>query len=245
MSHVDDELVAGFALGEPDRLEPDDQDHLLTCPTCSARLRELQDVVAIGRSGRPGPLRPPSPGLLAAIQAELADDVAAAPAENRSEPAAPPAPTVLSDHRRRRAAGGRGARRLLAAAVVLAVAAGGAVWYRASTAEVVVASTTLAPLPDKTGAGSARLTERDGELRLAIEVTPPVTGDAFEELWLLNTDGQRMISLGVVPPTGRGSYAVPAQPGDLDGYTVVDISLEPFDGDVAHSQDSLLRGTLA
>ena len=140
---------------------------------------------------------------------------------------------------------GRWGARLLAAAVVLAVAAGGAVWYRASTAEVVLASTTLEALPDKSGAGRARLTERDGDLRLSIEVTRPPTSDAFEELWLLNTDGQRMISLGVVPPTGRASYPVPAEGRDLDGYTVVDISLEPLDGDAAHSQNSLLRGTLA
>lgn len=241
MIHVDDELVAGFALGEPDLLEPDDQDHLLTCPACSARLRELQELVELGRSGRPGPLRPPSSGVLAAIQAELATDATAGAS---TAPVVTSAPTLLADRRRRGAVGGRGARRLLAAAAVLAVAAGGAVWYQASTAEVVVASTTLAPLPDKSGGGTARLTERDGDLRLAIEVTRPPAGDAFEELWLLNTDGQRMISLGVVPATGRASYPVPADVRDLN-YTVVDISLEPFDGDAAHSQNSLLRGTLA
>ncbi|GAA1436201.1 hypothetical protein GCM10009616_35450 [Microlunatus lacustris] len=246
MSHVDDELVAGFALGEPDRLDPDDQTHLLTCPTCSVRLRELQEVVGLGRSGRPAQWRPPSPGVLAAIQAELAADVTAgAASEEPSEPVVPPAPTALAERRRRRSAGGWGARRFIAAAAVLAVAVGGAVWYRASTAEVVVASTTLAPLPDKTGGGTARLTERDGDLRLTIEVTRPASTDAFEELWLINTDGQRMISLGVLPATGRASYPVPVNVPDLDTYTVVDISLEPFDGDAVHSQNSLLRGTLA
>ena len=152
---------------------------------------------------------------------------------------------MLADRRSRRRPAGWAGRRLLAAAVVAAVAVGGALWYRSSTAEVVVASTTLAPLPDRSGAGTARLTERDGDLRLTIDVTRPAATDAFEELWLINTDGQRMISLGVVPPTGRATYPVPAGAQGLDGYTVVDISLEPYDGDAAHSRDSLLRGTLA
>jgi hypothetical protein len=237
MSHVDDELLAGLALGEPDRLEPDAQEHLRTCGTCAGRLRELQQVVGLGRSGRPGPLRPPSPGLLATIQAELA-------ADQTSGPAARSVPTVLADRRARPRPGGWAARRLLAAAAILVVAVGGAVWYRQATAEVVVASTTLAPLPEKSGTGTARLVERNGDLRLTIDVTRPAAADAFEELWLINTDGERMISIGVVPPTGRASYPVPAAAAGVDGYTVVDISLEPYDGDAAHSRDSLLRGTL-
>ena len=53
-----------------------------------------------------------------------------------------------------------------------------------------------------------------------------------------------MISLGVLPPDGRGRYPVPAAAAALAGYTIVDISLEPYDGDAAHSRNSVLRGTL-
>ena len=43
---------------------------------------------------------------------------------------------------------------------------------------------------------------------------------------------------------GHGTYPVPISDPGLDGYTVVDISLEPFDGNAAHSRNSLLRGDL-
>ena len=72
-----------------------------------------------------------------------------------------------------------------------------------------------------------------------------MVGDGFEELRLFNTDGRRMISLGVVPPDGRASFPLPqSSGGSLDGYSVVDISWEPLDGNAAHSSNSLLRGTL-
>lgn len=236
MRHLHDELLAGLALGEPAQPSPRERAHLLSCRTCAAQLQELQALVTLGRAEKPGPVRPPRPAVLAAVLAELAADASSAP------PGA--APVALLERHRRVPSGRSSARRLLAAAAVLAVAVGGAVWYRAATAEVVVASTTLAPLPDRSGSGTARLIERDGDVRLAVDVTRPVAGDVFEELWLINTDGRRMISLGVVPPDGRGTYPVPITEPGLDGYTVVDISLEPFDGDAAHSRNSLLRGTL-
>lgn len=49
--------------------------------------------------------------------------------------------------------------------------------------------------------------------------------------------------VSLVDPTSPGTYAVP--PGlDPDVYTVVDISIEPRDGDAAHSGRSILRGGL-
>lgn len=241
MRHVDEELLAGLALGEPDRLALRDRAHLLVCRTCAARLGDLQALVATGRSEQPVPIQVPGPGLLASIRAELAGD---SPAGAASRPTVLPAPTPLPDRRPARRPATSSTRRPLAAAAVCVVAVGGAVWFRTAEADVVVARTTLAPLPDRSGGGSAQLTERAGDLRLTIDVTRPATADAFEELWLINTDGRRMISLGVVPATGRATYPVAGSAGGLDGYTIVDISLEPFDGNAAHSRDSLLRGTL-
>ncbi len=238
MRHLDDELLAGSALDEPDALGSLDRAHLLVCRACADRLAELQALVSTGRAGEPAPSRPPGPSVLAAIQAELAADAAAGPGSG-------PSPVAVLDHHRSARSRPALGRRLVAAAAVLVVAAGGALWYRAATAEVVVASTALTSLPDKSGSGTARLVERDGGLQLTVDVTRPAAGDAFEELWLINTDGQRMISLGVVPPDGHGTYPVPVTEPGLGGYTVVDISLEPFDGDAAHSRDSLLRGSLA
>lgn len=247
MRHLHDELLAGLALsgstlGEPDRLSLRERAHLRFCGSCRERLAELRGLVATGRAGQPYPLQAPRPAVLAAVQAELAADStggAAAPALQ----AADPLPGGLGRSRGRTPA--RYGPRVLAAAAVLVVAfGGGTLWYSHQSAGEVVARATLAPLPDKAGHGEAELVRRHGVPQLQIVVSPPPPGDRFEELWLINTDGRRMISLGVVPADGRASYPVPAQSGALAGYTVVDISLEPYDGDAAHSRNSLLRGTL-
>lgn len=239
MRHLHDELLAGMALGEPDELSGPGRAHLLVCRYCSGRLAELRTVVATGRAGEPGPLRAPRPGLLGAIQAELAGDPEGAPATVSPKEFSP-----LSDRRAGTRPRLQHARRLVTAAAVLAVALGGTLWYRSIPSETVVSRATLSALPDKSGQGTAQLTDRDGTQQLSIDVTAPKTPNAFEELWLINTDGRRMISLGIVPPDGRATYPVPAAQGALDGYTVVDISLEPFDGNAAHSHNSVLRGTL-
>jgi anti-sigma-K factor RskA len=64
-------------------------------------------------------------------------------------------------------------------------------------------------------------------------------------VWLINSDGKRMYSLGVLPATGSGTYPLPGLLGDgLEGFTIVDVSIEPYDGNPEHSRDSQVRGTL-
>ena len=54
-----------------------------------------------------------------------------------------------------------------------------------------------------------------------------------------------MYSLGVLPPSGVQSYPIPPElDGGLGAYTIVDVSLEPYDGNSAHSHNSLVRGSL-
>ena len=94
MTHLDDELLAGIALGEPDQPGASDRAHLLSCRTCASQLQELQALVTLGRAEKPGPVRPPGPAVLAAIQAELAADATSAPRaaspENRNWPSSAP-----------------------------------------------------------------------------------------------------------------------------------------------------------
>ncbi len=52
-----------------------------------------------------------------------------------------------------------------------------------------------------------------------------------------------MISLGALTAGSQGRFTIPAGT-DLSVYTIVDVSVEPLDGDPAHSKESLLRGTL-
>ncbi|MGF1598092.1 MAG: anti-sigma factor [Acidimicrobiales bacterium] len=101
---------------------------------------------------------------------------------------------------------------------------------------------TLDPLGSFTGDGWAELDGR--ELTVAVEGLIP-TDDAFYELWLLDLDGSELrdlVSLGAIGEDG--TFEVP-EGIDLDRFRVVDISIEPDDGDPTHSGDSILQGELA
>lgn len=67
------------------------------------------------------------------------------------------------------------------------------------------------------------------------------------ELWLLRPDADGavvdLVSLGQVDPAAPGSAVVPAGV-DLSEFALVDISVEPDDGDAGHSGRSILRGRL-
>ena len=71
--------------------------------------------------------------------------------------------------------------------------------------------------------------------------------DVTQEVWLIRPDAAGnvagRVSLGVIDPTDPGSLAVPAG-YDPDAYFVVDISVEPRDGDASHSGRTILRGPL-
>ena len=53
----------------------------------------------------------------------------------------------------------------------------------------------------------------------------------------------QLISLGVLDSRHSGTFPVPADV-DVASYPFVDVSLEPLDGNPAHSSDSVVRGTL-
>lgn len=152
----------------------------------------------------------------------------------------------------------RRARRIVlsgAAAVTLAIA-GVAVWVATTgDPDAVIASSTLAYDPDSfdpLGAeaqADAELIESDGGHRIVLvdAVLPAVEAGADLEAWLIRPDEQGnvadLVSLGVVDAADPGNLAVPAG-YDPALYSVVDISVEPRDGDPAHSGRSILRGML-
>jgi hypothetical protein len=131
-----------------------------------------------------------------------------------------------------------------AAALGLVVGAGAAVIVNRDDVQVA-ASTPLTALPGHTGHGTAELlgSRNDPELRVSID--GPLPTDRYREVWLINSDGKRMYSLGVLPEGGSGTYPLPTLLADgLDGFTIVDVSIEPYDGNPEHSRDSQVRGTL-
>lgn len=270
MSHIEDELLAAVALGDADDLSQSEREHLQDCPSCRATLAELQAITAVGLSGRESLLEPPSQ-VLDRITAEVTDGSettgrpgagprsgdpdgrpgfrpvvsvhAAAP-----EPTGPPEPVTSPEPEplvRRSARPRRLA--LLAAAVGLIVGVGGTVLSQQLTRPEtqVLASTTLASLPGHTGSGHADLIVENGIEKLRVRVDTASPGQDFRELWLINTDGKRMVSLGVLTASGRGSYPLPSLlSSGLQDYTIVDVSLEPFDGNSEHSRVSVVRGQL-
>ncbi|MDN5933823.1 MAG: anti-sigma factor [Pseudonocardia sp.] len=98
------------------------------------------------------------------------------------------------------------------------------------------------------GAGRATLVVRDGVREIVIRVdgviAPP--GSDYLEAWLMNPAGSGLISLGALARDGGGYRGTFTVPGDLpmDRFPTLDVSAERFDGDAAHSRESLLRGTL-
>ena len=73
---------------------------------------------------------------------------------------------------------------------------------------------------------------------------PPSEPGQFYELWLLNTVDD-MVALGSfsVPASGELDVTVPL-PADAGRFAALDLSLEPDDGDPAHSTISVLRAPL-
>ncbi|GII81906.1 hypothetical protein Sru01_68880 [Sphaerisporangium rufum] len=242
MNHIDPEDLALLALGESigggDTAGPAPWDHLDSCRACAAELAELRAVVTTARSGPPRlePVEPPG-----RVWERIAAELEPAPDATRG----PDAP--------RPAAPGRSARRRRLLPVLTALAAGVAgvvvgasavrVFDQERTPAETVARTALSALPRKPGQGTARVERSGGVTTLDLRVTGLPAAGGFYEVWLLDRKAAKLISLGALPPGGAGSFLVPSGV-DLREYAVVDVSLEPFDGDPAHSSDSYVRGTL-
>nr|WP_275588442.1 anti-sigma factor [Microlunatus panaciterrae] len=191
------------------------------------------------------------------IQAELRDELpgaqsrpeqTSAPQTSAQQMSTQPSPetnVVALDRTRRARPDRRWILRAVAAAVIgVLLGVVGTVTLRDGTTEQVqvLARTVLEPLPGKTGSGSAELVTIDHQPFLRITVKGLGAGAGYHELWLINSDGKRMVSLGVLPENTTKTYPLPAGLGS--SYRIVDVSLEPDDGNPLHSHNSLVRGTL-
>ena len=244
MNHLDAERLAAHALDPAETLTPEEQAHLAECDRCAGELAELRSYIEIADPDRTGsPLSAPPAGLWDAIVADLA--AAPASAEEPAEPPAAPVPEPAVPAR----AGRSGARRrwtygLVAALVGILIGVLGTVAVRALQApsETVVSEVALQPLPGKSGTGEATLVQTPDGLQLRVTLSGVEVHDADLEVWLINTDGVQMRSLGL-SGTGGGTFTVPSWMIP-DNYRIVDVSVEPRDGQHAHSTNSEVRGTL-
>lgn len=243
MSHLDPEQIALLALGEPVASEAE-RAHIAECSTCAEELAALTRAVAVGRStSTDAGLETPPPAVWDRIAAETGigtPDTSAiiepAPATRASRSA----PARLQRRGRRR--GGMWA---LAASAALILTVGG-VWAATSLTGRVdpIATAALGAFPAHPDAdGSAAVTERsDGSRSLTVTLDTPTPADHYREVWLIRNDGGALISLGVID----GPEATLTIPNGLDlrEYGLVDVSVEPLNGDPAHSGDSIVRGPL-
>ncbi len=257
MVHVTPEQLAGHALGQPDQLSADELHHLDGCDACRSELLQLRETAEAARRGVSHQPQMPSSSVWDRIAAEVAADTGsgstrvAPPAPAADLPGRadrPPAPTSLTTigPRRSRRSVSRPAIVLVAAALGLIVGVGGTIVVNLLGSRTeVVSTTTLEALPGHSGRGTAELLRSGETTELRVRVDAAAPTQDYRELWLINTDGKRMYSLGVLPDSGTGSYPLPAQLDEkLEGFTIVDVSIEPYDGDALHSRNSLVRGTL-
>lgn len=265
MRHPDDsELVdaalAGTSPGDAERVT---LAHAGACDRCRATVDEVRRVADLLRGTTAedaGWLAPPDSvwsAVAARLDSPASDGVGGDPEPVRRlatapAPPVPPTPTrtqpdELAARRERTrspwlvgwAAG------IAAAGLVIGLLTGRALWREpAQTAPTTVAQVTLDTLDTRQRGGEASVVRTRTGVDLTVDTTTPLdAGDGYLEVWLINRDLKRMVSVGVL--RGEGTASFPITQSLIDqGYTVVDISKEHFDDQPAHSGDSLLRGSL-
>ena len=240
MSHLDPDDLALLALGEKAGTRHD-KEHLASCDQCRDDLGMLARTAAVGRSTfAAGELLEPPVRVWSRIRDELKLDHAEQPLLGADALLA----EVITLVPRRRS---RWLPGIAAAAATVLVVAGVGVASRILTPvpDTVVASATLGAFPGWVGSTGEAVVEQqaDGARVITVLLDTPGDNDGYREVWLITSDATELVSLGVVRGA-VGSFTVP-DGLDLSLYDVVDVSAEPFDGNPAHSGDSILRGTLS
>ncbi|WP_062524464.1 anti-sigma factor [Demequina rhizosphaerae] len=237
MRHCDDEVLAALALGEP--VDASDAAHVDSCETCArevAELRELQGTLV--DAGTVGPLVAPPDGVWEGIDARVAAE------DEADDPSVVP---LTAGRRPRRVPDRTFAGWVVGAAAAVGVVIGGAVVALAlrdsGPEQSLVATAELADLATEEDAGTALVERRDdGTEVLVIDTAYVPAAEGSLEVWLIDPDVVGMVSLGFL--TGdHAEFEIPAG-YDVASFPIVDISVEPADGDPTHSGDSITRGIL-
>lgn len=243
MQHCTPEQLALAALREP--LPAADAAHLEQCGACRAEVASLRrgvEALAVPQLAAPGAAVPPPPRVWDAIAAAtgVSSTPQLEPAADTLPPAEPEGATVLPFR-------SRGRRLLTAAAAVAAGAVIGAgavaVVQRDDDGGEQVTAIALDPLTDEDASGRAEIVRRDDGTRVVqLELDAPQLQDAYYELWLIDRDVVGMVPLGIAQ-AGSNTYELP-DGLELGEFPLVDVSVEPLDGDPGHSGVSVCRGEL-
>lgn len=257
MSHPDEEVLVDLALGSGAELGAEVRDHVDGCPVCATTVEELRHTVALAsHAASPTAWSSPPETLWSRIEGAIDRESATPQGTVEEVPAAeelaaerPAATTPDTTMESRRAL--RQGRRVLpwaagmaAAGLAIGLLTGRAVWSDTPPATATIAQTQLDTLDTNQRLGEARVVRAGGSVDLTVATTQPFDArDGFIEVWLINKDGKRMVSVGVLH--GSAPEIFPITQTLIDqGYIIVDISREAFDDKPQHSGDSLARGTL-
>jgi hypothetical protein len=241
VSHAELDDLAGLALDRDD-VSPDAQRHVDGCLQCT----EAVDAFAAARAlAGGGPLVAPPQHVRAQVMTHV----------RRGTPDAPPAPIPLpvahSHASVRRGVSPWLAGVAAALALLAGLGLGRLTGEPAPTPEAadpdpgtVVAAADLTALDSDAARGVVSAVEKGDAVTLRVSAEELGDGDGVHEVWLINVDGKRMVAIGLLASGDEGQFEVPL--GLIDkGYRIVDISVEPDDGDPTHSGVSLARGELA
>ena len=238
MSHPADEQLVDAALGI-DRLAPEVPEHLEWCDECARNVAELRRT-AVLVSGSAAALR--APGTWESPPPRVWDRIAAAVAGDMTG-VVPIGARTHDQPIRQRGRVWPWAAGIAAAGLVVGLLTGRAVWDEAPPPATRVAQAELGTLDTQQRLGEAAVVRTDSGVRLEVATSDALdAGDGYLEVWLINRDGKRMVSIGVLDAE-TGLFPI-SQDLLAQGYVVVDISREPFDDQPEHSGDSLVRGTL-
>ncbi|MGW6492787.1 anti-sigma factor domain-containing protein [Streptomyces sp. NPDC055056] len=263
MKHADEETLVLMALGEVPA--PSDELHLQNCPVCQRELESFRRVVTTVQTPEPDEhdlLQPPA-ALWTDIAAELsipqqplnglpsdADDGSHSintsgsgrdtDAEHVRTDASMPVERKPVGRRVRFSVA------LAACAALLGAAAGSTVTWWATRSDSTATTANGKPLdslrPASTGYASLRGTQTHRSLTINVKGLPSTTG--YFEVWLMNRSHTKLVSMGVLDPSGRATLPVPENI-DLREYSVVDVSIQPYNGKPDHSGKSIVRGPYA
>lgn len=111
--------------------------------------------------------------------------------------------------------------------------------------EVPVKRAVLTPLErEDEKLGIAELRPEDIGYSLVVDVPKGASHPGgYVEVWLINVDGKRMISVGVFVAGTAAKFHISDALIEA-GYLIVDLSNEEFDDEPRHSGDTIMRGEL-
>lgn len=241
MRHADPDQIAGLVL-DRDQAPADLVEHVDGCDECSALADALVVTLDLAQ-GAPPLVAPPD-----RVRRNVLDALAAEPSALALAPAPRDAEVTSLSERRDRRIPWWTAVVAAAAALVVGLGVGQVLAPQeegTAPADEVLMAADLAALdgPEARGMAEAVAAGSDDTLTIRVRASE-LQADGLVEVWLINLDGKRMVSLGFLASGESGDFDVPARLMD-EGYRIVDISSEPDDGDPTHSGVSLARGELA